>query len=152
MYLACCDFRPLYFLYYKKLDAWPDEYIQILHNLSCVHLSVISSNVLPTCDWRPIPRRQRGPEVLRQLGLNGEQADSISELWLILNIDLRAGRVEKMPQPFLWSLGCSFETVQDWYRSSNFWELTYSAIFKTWFCLCLSSTFFVFSGASLLYR
>jgi hypothetical protein len=26
------------------------NYIQILHNLSCVHLSVIPSYALPTCD------------------------------------------------------------------------------------------------------
>jgi hypothetical protein len=40
------------------------NYIQILHNLSCVHLSVIPSDAFPTCDQRPIPRRQRGPEGL----------------------------------------------------------------------------------------
>jgi hypothetical protein len=29
------------------------NYIQILHNLSCVHLSVIPSNALPTCPRDP---------------------------------------------------------------------------------------------------
>lgn len=41
------------------------NYIQILHNLSCVYLSIISSNALPTCDQRSVPRRQRGPECLQ---------------------------------------------------------------------------------------
>ena len=41
------------------------HYIQILHNLSCVYLSIISSNALPTCDQRSVPRRQRGPECLQ---------------------------------------------------------------------------------------
>jgi hypothetical protein len=29
------------------------NYIQILHNLSCVHLSVITSDALPTCPRDP---------------------------------------------------------------------------------------------------
>ena len=41
--------NPLYSLYYKKSDARPEKYIQIQHNLSCVHLSVNSSDALPTC-------------------------------------------------------------------------------------------------------
>jgi hypothetical protein len=42
------------------------NYIKILHNLSCVHLSVIPSDTLPTRDYRPVPRRQRVPEGLQQ--------------------------------------------------------------------------------------
>jgi hypothetical protein len=38
MYFACCDFLPLYFLYYIKLVYTLWQYIQILHNLLCASI------------------------------------------------------------------------------------------------------------------
>jgi hypothetical protein len=45
----------------KNLMLNLTNYIQILYNLSCVHLSVIPR----FAHLRPVPRRQRGPEGLR---------------------------------------------------------------------------------------
>ena len=56
---------PIFFCI-KSLVLDLTNYIQILHNLSCVHLSVISSNTLPTCELETVPLRQRGPEGLQQ--------------------------------------------------------------------------------------
>ena len=55
--------------------------IQILHNLSCVHLSVNSIQRFAHLPQRPVPRRQRDPEGLRQLAPEqGRQSRLISEM------------------------------------------------------------------------
>ena len=53
LYLACVSPNFPIFFCIKSLMLDLTNYIQILHNLSCVHLSVISSNALPTCPRDP---------------------------------------------------------------------------------------------------
>jgi hypothetical protein len=60
MYLACCDFRPLYFLYYKKFDARPDR----LHSDSTQSLVLVCLYFPPTlCPPAPETRstQTKGP-------------------------------------------------------------------------------------------
>ena len=78
LYLAGVSPNFLIVFCIKSLMLDLTKYIQILHNLSCVHLSVNSSDALPTHNKRPVPRRQRGPEGLQQ-AISHETAMNIAE-------------------------------------------------------------------------
>ena len=56
------------------------NYIQILHNLSCVHLSVIPSNALPTCPRDPFHSDIETQEGMRQGTFTDEAPFSVITL------------------------------------------------------------------------
>jgi hypothetical protein len=69
LYLAGVSPNFLIFFCIKSLMLDLTNYIQILHNLSCVHLSVISSDALSTCPRDPFHADKEAQRVFGKLEL-----------------------------------------------------------------------------------